>query len=198
MAGAEKKTGSSTAGLRLLSLLAVRTPAPACAGAWVAPEGGQEIWTNSFSSRGEEDVVETSVYWEEPLGERTSFVASPWVEASYDTPDGWRAETVVGLKQVVFRDDENVMAIQAGALWVSHPGDQCGEGGIEARRLGARSFGARAFVNLEAAGRVLENGCGGQRADITAGYRPPRMTGGPRDKCSSMPPQTVRKPSNCS
>ena len=148
------------------------TPAPAYAGAWLAPEGGQEIWTNAFSSQNEENVVETSVYWEEPLGERTSFVVSPWVETNYDTPDGWRAESVVALKHVVFRDDENVMAIQAGALWVSHPGDECGEGGIEARWLGGRSLGDRAFINLEAAGRALENGCGGQRAEMTAGYRP--------------------------
>lgn len=147
-------------------------PAPAYAGAWLAPDDGQEIWTNSFSSRGGENVVETSVYWEEPLGERTSFVASPWVETNYDTEDGWRAESVVALKQVVFRDDENVLAVQGGALWVSHPGDECGEGGVEARFLGGHSFGSRGFVNVEAAGRALSSGCGGQRLELTAGYSP--------------------------
>jgi hypothetical protein len=147
-------------------------PTPAFAGAWIAPEGGQEIWTNSFSMRDESGVVETQVFWEEPFGERMAFVASPWIETNYDTADGWRAEAVIGLKRAVFRDDENVMALQAGALWVSHPNPGCGEGGVEARWLGGRSFGGGAFLNLEAAGRVLEHGCGGERVDVTAGYRP--------------------------
>ena len=149
------------------------TPTPALAGAWIAPEGGQEIWTNSFSERDENNVViETDLYWERPFGERTSFVATPWVETNYITPDGWRAEAVVGLKHAIFRDDENVMAMQAGALWVSHPDPGCGEGGVEARWLGGRSFGRSSFVNVEAATRAMENGCGGERLDLTAGYRP--------------------------
>jgi hypothetical protein len=148
------------------------TPTPALAGAWIAPEGGQEIWTNSFSARDESSVVETGVYWELPLSAQTSFVAAPWVETNYDTPDGWRAEAVVGLKYAIFRDDENVMALQVGALWVSHADPGCGEGGIEARWLGGRSFGRSSFVNVEAATRAMENGCGGERLDVTAGYRP--------------------------
>lgn len=127
------------------------TPTPALAGAWIAPEGGQEIWTNTFSVRGESGVVETQVFWEEPLGERTSFVATPWIESNYETPDGWRAEAVVGLKHAIFRDDENVMAVQAGALWVSHANAGCGEGGRRGP-LARRSLIRRRFV--------LESGSG--------------------------------------
>lgn len=148
------------------------TPTPAVAGAWIAPEGGQEIWTNSFSARDDSNVVETDLYWERPVGEDTSFVAAPRVETNYDTPDGWRAEAVVGVKRAIFRDDESVMAIQASALWVSHPDPECGEGGVEARWLGGRSLGRTSFVNVEAATRYQDHGCGGERLDVTAGYRP--------------------------
>lgn len=172
MAGAETKTRSRAAGLRLLGLIAALAPTPAAAGAWIAPEGGQEIWTNAAGERGELRFYETSAYWETPLGDENSFVAAPWLEQNYDSVDGWRAEAVVGLKRAVFRSDDTVMALQAGALWMSHPGEGCSEGGAELRWLGGRSFWAGAFVNVEAATRVLEGGCEDQRLDLTAGYRP--------------------------
>ncbi|QGZ94985.1 hypothetical protein [Terricaulis silvestris] len=148
------------------------TPTPALAGAWIAPEGGQEIWTNAAGQRDDAAFFETSAYWEIPVGKNNSFVAAPWFENNVNTDEGWRAEAVVGLKQAVFRDDQTVMALQVGALWVSAPGYGCGEGGVEARWLGGRSLGDGAFVNLEVAARALEGGCVGERLDITAGYRP--------------------------
>lgn len=127
--------------------------------------------TNVAGARDEVYFYEGSAYWETPLGESSSFVASPWYEQNYDTADGWRAEAVVGVKRTVFRSDDTVMAVQASALWMSHPGDACGEGGVEVRWLGGRSFDNGAFVNVEAAGRALEGGCGGERLDLTGGAR---------------------------
>lgn len=171
MAGVEKKTGSRTAGLRLLSLLAALAPAPANAGAWIVSEEGQSIWTNHVGERNELTFYESATYWETPADERTSVLLNSWVEQSYDTADGWRAEGTLGVKRTIFRDDETVMALQAGALWISHPPIGCGEGGAEARWLGGRSFGDNAFLNVEVATRALEGGCGGERIDVTGGAR---------------------------
>jgi hypothetical protein len=171
LAGAEKKTGSSSAGLRLLSLVAALTPAPAHAGAWIAPIDGQEIWTTLVGERDELAFYEGASYWETPANERTSAVFSTWYEQNYETEDGWRAEAVLGAKRTLFRDDNMVMAAQAGALWNSHPSDGCGEGGAELRFLGGQSYGNGAFINLEAATRAFEGGCGGERIDVTAGSR---------------------------
>lgn len=173
MAGAEAKTGPASAGLRLLGLLAALTPTPALAGAWIAPEGGQEIWTNVAGQRDELTFYETSAYWEAPLNGKTSVVIAPWVEQNYDTVDGWRAEAVVGVKRAVFRSDDTIIAVEAGALWASHPSDSgCSEGGAEVRLLGGRSVGETGFLNAELAGRALDGGCQGGRLDLTAGYRP--------------------------
>jgi hypothetical protein len=117
---------------------------PANAGAWIAPEGGQEIWSNVAGERDELSFYETSAYWEVPFGERNAVVAAPWVEQNYDTIDGWRGEAVVGLKRAIFRGESTVMAVQAGALWMSHPNEGCSEGGAELRWLGGRSFGQTA------------------------------------------------------
>jgi hypothetical protein len=144
-------------------------PAPANAGAWIAPVDGQEIWTNVAGAREELSFFETSAYWEAPLGDSTSFLAAPWLEQNYDTIDGWRAEAVVGVKRAVFRDEHTVAALQVGALWVSHPGAECGEGGAEVRLLGGRSYENGAFLNVEAAARMLDGGCDGERVDITGG-----------------------------
>lgn len=147
------------------------TPAPANAGAWIAPEKGQEIVTSVAGTREELYFFESSAYWEAPLGERTSFVAAPWYEQNYDTLDGWRAEAVVGVKRTLFRNDDTVMALQASALWVSHPAIECSEGGAELRWLGGRSYEDGAFLNVEVAARVLDGGCGGERIDLTGGRR---------------------------
>ncbi len=182
MAGAETQTGPAIAGLRLLGVIAALAPAPAYAGAWVAPEGGQEIWTSVAGEREGLSFFETSAYLEAPLGERTSIVAAPWIEQNYDTIDGWRGEAVVGLKRALFRHDNMAVAVQAGAFWDSHPEDEgfgddegCGEGGGELRLMGGTSFttfGQSTFVNLEAATRALSGGCESERVDLTLGYRP--------------------------
>lgn len=174
MAGSSAEARSRTAWLRYLSVVAALSPAPASAGAWIAPEGGQEIWTNVVGERAENTFYETSAYWELPVGEETSFVAAPWVEQNYDTTDGWRAEATVGVKRALFRGDHMAMAVQAGALWSSHPQEnECGEGGAELRLLAGSSLPAEGgFLNLEVATRALSGGCEGERIDFTAGYRP--------------------------
>lgn len=171
MAGAEKKAGSPAAGLRLVGLIAALAPQPATAGAWIAPEDGQQIWTNAAGTRDEVYFFESSAYIEAPVGERASLVVAPWYEQNYDTQEGWRAEAVVGLKHTVFRDDDTVMALQAGALWLSHPSPECSEGGAELRWLGGRSYDNGAFLNVEAATRVVSGGCEGERVDVTGGAR---------------------------
>lgn len=171
MAGAEKKTGSSTAGLRLLSLVAALTPAPANAGAWIAPADGQHIWTSLVGQREELPYYEGSSYLEQPVAGGTAVMMSWWMETNYDTEDGWRADATLGGKRTLFRDEDTVMALQAGALWISHPADGCGEGGAELRWLGGQSYEGGAFLNVEAAARVLDGGCGGERIDVTGGRR---------------------------
>lgn len=66
------------------------------------------------------------------------------------------------------------MAVQASAVWRAEPSRGCGEAGAELRVMGGMSFAqnGRAFVNVEAAARLEDGGCWGQRFDITAGYRP--------------------------
>ncbi|MGE0743117.1 MAG: hypothetical protein AB7O98_17400 [Hyphomonadaceae bacterium] len=149
------------------------SPAPASAGAWVVSEGGQEIWGSAVGERDDLTFFESSAYLELPLNDDASFVATPWAEQNYDTADGWKAEATVGVKHAIFRDDEAAMAVQAGALWISHPSDpDCGEGGAEVRWLAGRALGERGFVNLEVATRALNGGCESERADLTLGYRP--------------------------
>lgn len=175
MAGAETETGPAIAGLRLLGVIAALAPAPAYAGAWVAPEGGQEIWTSVAGERDGLSFVESSSYMEAPLDERSSLVAAPWIEQNYDTVDGWRGEAVVGLKRTVFREDNIAVAVQGGAFWDSHPAEGCEEGGGEFRVLGGTSFttfGQNGFFNVEAAVRGLSGGCQSERVELTAGYRP--------------------------
>lgn len=147
-------------------------PAPALAGAWVAPEGGQEIVTTVAGKRDDLNYYESSAYWEAPIGRENSIVAAPWVEQNYDTDDGWRGEATLGVKHALVRTGAAAMAVQAGALWMSHPDEGCGEGGAEVRYLAGVANQHSAFVNAEVAARVLEGGCGGERIDLTAGYRP--------------------------
>ncbi len=145
------------------------TPAPANAGAWIAPVDGQHIWTSLVGQRDELYYYEGSSYWEAPVEDRTSITISWWMENNYETEDGWRADALIGVKRTLFRNENIVMAVQAGALWNSHPSDGCGEGGAEVRWLGGRSYANGAFLNLEAAARMLDGGCGGERIDLTAG-----------------------------
>ncbi len=145
---------------------------PAHAGAWLAPEGGQQIWTSVAGEREGLSFFETSGYLEAPFGEAASIVIAPWVEQSYETVDGWRAEATIGVKHALHRDEENVLAFQAGAVWASHPQAGCGEGGAEIRALAGRGFGRSGFANVEVATRAFEGGCEGERLDLTIGYRP--------------------------
>lgn len=100
-------------------------------------------------------------------------VAGSWFEQNFDTVDGWRAEAAIGLKHAVVPTAGGwTFAIQPSALWMSHPPLACSEGGAELRGLGGRSLSENAFLNVEAAARVLDGGCSGGRLDLTAGYRP--------------------------
>jgi len=173
VAGVEEKAGSGAAGLRFLSLIAALTPLPAHAGAWIAPEGGQEIWTNVVGQREGLTFYESSGYYEAPVTESTSAVFAPWYENSYSSAEPWRAEALVGAKHVVHRSEGGtVVALQGSAFWTSAPEGDCGEGGAEVRPLAGRGFGQTGFVNVEAATRALDGGCESQRLDITVGYRP--------------------------
>jgi len=142
------------------------------AGAWPAPEEGQQILTTAVGVRDGYGVFESSAYWEAPVAPATSLLIAPWSEAAPDLESGWRGEAVVGVKRAVFRDDERVMALQGGLYWRSDPPADCGEGGVEARWLGGRSFGRSGFANLEVAGRALDEGCPSIRLNLSAGYRP--------------------------
>lgn len=116
---------------------------------------------------------EGALYYEAPLRPDTSVVFAPWVESNHQVTEGWRAEATVAAKHAFYRSEENVLAVQAGALWLSDPGEGCDEGGAEVRFLAGRSVGeGRAFFNAEAAARALSGGCEGGRLDLTVGYRP--------------------------
>lgn len=172
MAGAETKTRPAFAGLRfLVGALAACAPADAFAGAWIAPKDGQEIWTSVAGKRDGLSYYETSGYLEAPLSERTSVVIVPWVEQAGADENGWRAEATLAAKHVVVRSDHGVVAVQAGALWVSEPPAHCQEGGGEVRVLGGYNVRPDVFVNVEAAERGLSGGCTDQRVDLTIGVR---------------------------
>jgi len=128
--------------------------------------------TTVIGTREEVSFFESSALWEIPLGDNDSVVAAPWIEQNYDTPDGWRGEATLGVKHTLMRGGTGVMAVQAGALWMSEPPLGCGDGGAELRWLGGLSLERGAFVNLEAATRALAGGCGGERIELTVGYRP--------------------------
>jgi hypothetical protein len=147
------------------------TPSPAKAGAWIAEDGGQEIWTSVAGERDEASVFEASIYWEMPVSDDASVVAAPWLELDSGAIEGWRAEGVLGFKRSLLQRGPLVTALQGGALWMSHPRADCEGWGGELRWLGGLSIG-EGFVNLEAATRVLGEGCGERRLDLTLGYRP--------------------------
>lgn len=147
-------------------------PLEAAAGAWVAPEGGQQIHTEAVGERDDTLYLESQYYFEAPLSERLAFVARPWLESSAGLAEGWRGEIEAGLKHAILRNDRGALALQAAALWRSDPGSDCGEGGAELRALGGVSFAqGRAFLNAEAGQRVQEGGCPAQRIDLASGFR---------------------------
>ncbi len=174
MAGIVAKTRSLPAGLRYLSLLAALAPAPAFAGAWIAPEGGQTISTEIAGQRDDQFYSESALYIEAPLSADLAIVASPWVTAD---PTGYgidalRWEVTLGAKRALLRTPRYVMALQGSAIWYSDPAAGCAEAGAELRWLGGMALGPRSFANLEAAERASSGGCGGERAELTLGYRP--------------------------
>jgi hypothetical protein len=173
VAGIAQKTGSASAGLRLLSLLAALAPSPAAAGAWVAPEGGQNISTQFTGLKDEALYSETTYYWEAPMGDDLSFVAAPWAGLDPETRTfgDVRWEVTLGGKLATHRGARAVTAFQAGVVWNSDPIADCAEGQVELRWLGGRSIGDRSFANVEAAERAGEGGCGGERLDVTLGHR---------------------------
>lgn len=171
MGRVEAEARPSIAWLRLLALLFGVAPAPAQAGAWLAPEGGQEIWTNAIGWRDGLNYYESATYWEAPLNDRVSIVAAHWLEQGYGASDGWRGEATLGVKRSALRTERAVVAVQGGAFWQSDPDGTCREGGAEARLLAGRSVGERGFANAELAGRMLDGGCASIRIDLTAGYR---------------------------
>ncbi|MEJ0061282.1 MAG: hypothetical protein WDM79_17705 [Terricaulis sp.] len=174
MAKSAAQARSQSAGLRFLSVLAALTPTPALAGAWIAPEGGQEIWSNAAGYGDEGQFAESAVYWEIPADETFALVAGSWVEDNAAaSEEGWRAEATVALKAALIRNNRGAMAVQGGIVWRSEPGERgCSEAGAEARWLGGVSFGETNFVNLELGARIQDGGCLDQRLDLTAGYRP--------------------------
>ena len=181
MAGAETKIGSRTAGLRLLGIVAALAPAPAAAGAWVAPHA-QTIVTTSVGVHEEDSAnfldestyYESAVYYEAPVGRRTAIVSSVWGEWDERNDEESRGEATVGVKRVLRRSGSQVMAMQASALWVSQPEfAECSEGGAELRVLSGYVFAnGSGFLNVESSSRFLGGGCVGGRLDISAGYRP--------------------------
>lgn len=178
MARSAPSPRSADAWLRFLTLSIAAAPTPALAGAWIAPEGGQEIVTAAVGVHERDGAfAEGSAYFELPTSsENVSFVAAPWYVRGGDDADdeGWRAEATLGLKAALVRARQGAMAVQGGLVWQSEPGQGCGEAGIEARWLGGVNFGRRgtAFLNLEAAARAQEGGCESRRYDVTAGYQP--------------------------
>lgn len=172
MAGTEAKARPPLAGLRYLAAWFALAPTPAFAGAWIAPEGGQEILTNVAGQRAEQSYFESAGYWEAPVARDWSVVVAPWVEQSYEIEAGWRGEATLGVKRAWSGEGGGALAVQAGAFWSSEPGLSCSEGGGEARLLAGRNLGERTFVNFEAAARLLKGGCAAQKLDLTLGYRP--------------------------
>lgn len=116
---------------------------------------------------------EGAVFIEEPVNANSSLGLTAWFETDPMQGDGDRVEATVTVKRALYRSDQNVVAFQVGALWVSDPGEGCGEGGAELRVLGGHSYAnGRGFINVEGAVRGLSGGCEGGRAEFTAGYRP--------------------------
>lgn len=144
----------------------------------MAPPEGQAIWSSAAGRRDDMTFLESAGYVELIVDERTALVAAPWAEQRQvadetgAVTEEWRAEVSVGLKRELVRGDRGVISAQASAVWQSEPDAGCGEGGAELRLMGGMALSQASFLNIEAAGRTLEGGCSGSRAEITAGYRP--------------------------
>jgi hypothetical protein len=146
---------------------------PALAGAWIAPEGGQRISTEVAGERDGLFYSETSYYIEAPVEDEVSLVFTPWVtqDSGQSGLDALRWEVTLAAKIATHRGARAVTALQAGVVWNSDPLDTCAEAQAELRWLGGRSIGQHSFVNIETAERAGDEGCGGERLDLTLGRR---------------------------
>ncbi|MBL8551202.1 MAG: hypothetical protein JNJ73_14540 [Hyphomonadaceae bacterium] len=159
----------------LVAGLAAMAPGTATAGAWIAPEGGQSIFTMTYRETETTRVAEGDLYLEYPVHRRWSLVAHPRFETGAASESGWRGDAEVGAKAAIAQGRNTVAALQAGALWRSEREGECGAAGGEVRALagaGSGLGGGSGFVNAEAALRVYGGGCQRQRYELTAGYRP--------------------------
>lgn len=151
------------------------TPAPAYAGAWIAPKGGQTISTEIAGARDEVFYSESSIYVEAPASDDLSVVVAPWVtqESQQSGLESLRWEITLAGKWATHRGARSGTAFQGGLVWNSDPLADCAEAQAELRWLGGRTLGRRGlgFANLEIAERAGDGGCGGERLDATLGYR---------------------------
>jgi hypothetical protein len=160
----------------LIAGVAALVPGPALAGAWIAPEGGQEILTVAYGETATQEFSQTDLYLELPVHERWSIVAHPRYETSTGSEEGWRADAELGAKAALLVRPGAAASVQAAMLWRSDPEAGCDASGGEIRALGGLSRGlgeGSGFINAEAALRLFGGGdCQRQRFELTAGYRP--------------------------
>lgn len=164
--------GRRAGGAWIFGALAL-APAPAAAGAWVAPADGQTIHSEVLGERAGGYFLESQYFFERPLDAQTSFVARPWLESGAGAgAAGWRAEAEAGIKRALVRNRGGAVAVQGAALWRSDAPAGCSEGGVELRALAGASLAqGRAFFNAEAAHRAFGGGCGAMRVDVASGWR---------------------------
>jgi len=148
------------------------------AGAWI-PAQDQAIHTEVLGAREGRAFAESQFRYERPFGRRNALIAQPWAEA--DVQSGFtRGEVEAGLKRVLLRSGNTIVSAQASALWRGERFvTRCVGAGGEVRGLAGTAFGdGRGFLNIEAAGRLLEGGCRAQRFEVSAGWRAgPRWMG---------------------
>lgn len=159
----------------LAGAAAMVAPGTASAGAWIAPEGGQSIFTMTYRETETERLAEGELYLEYPVHQRWSLVAHPRFETGAAGDNGVRGDAEIGVKAAVAQGRNAVAALQGAALWRSQRDGACGAAGGEVRALGGFGgglAGGSGFVNAEAALRVYDGGCRRERYELTAGYRP--------------------------
>ena len=157
VAGAETQTRSASAGLRLLSSRRSVVARTGAAGAWLAPEGGQEIFTTRVGER-ERDVRSTKARLLGDAVRRRHVGGARAVGGDQLRHRGWlaRARRRRRASAPSFAMTKRHGAAGRRALGLASD-DGCGEGGAEAALAGRPLLWRdRAFVNVEAAARALE------------------------------------------
>lgn len=109
------------------------------------------------------------LFVETPISERFSALG---VMTEYDA-----LHAELAGKAVLFRDEQRVAALQAGAFWTDTPDWECQDYGGEARGLYGWSGDHGLFVNLELAHRIAGD-CVANRGEVTLGWRPPTLFSG--------------------